>query len=473
MCGISVVINGTDAEVKKMGEAIAHRGTQSGITEIDNIKIWFSLLAITDDEAPMQPFRSGPWTVWMNGFISNYQELARTFKIRMKTNCDTELLAGFIGKFGVDAEKLQVLSGFFAVFVYNEQSKRYYSFTDRYGIKQLYRYQKGETIYFASEIKAILAVQPLEISQKWAEDWVYSLGIMNENTIYEGITRVPCLRFHHPKPIPISYEEAKERLSLLLAKSLDRNKVKGFYDGVFLSGGVDSGILAKKLNPDFCFSMDYQDEQYSEIENIKRNSSGIHFTMICNERLLSLYKNKAVDALDDLKAGSSYTNFALTELATKYCTVLYSGAGGDEVFNGYTHRYNRPIQEVIKRTLVTDDFHPLILYPEITHKQYDWKFLKAVLVVEDRMAGYHTMETRYPLLDNDFVDFALSLPEAYRQNKRILKDISGLDKAVIEGKKRGFSNPYMTNYQWATHALNRKIKYAYRSGSTPEISNNG
>jgi asparagine synthetase B (glutamine-hydrolysing) len=280
---------------------------------------------------------------------------------------------------------------------------------------------------------------------------------MNEHTIYDGVSRVPCLPFPLPMKIGISYREAKERLAFLLAQSMDRNKAWDLHDGVFLSGGVDSGILAAKLSPDFCFSMDYQDEQYSEIENIKRNSSGIHMTLICNQKLFTIYKHQTVDVLDDLKAGSSYTNFALTQLASNHCTVLYSGAGGDEVFQGYTHRYDRTIQDVIKRT----DFRPSISYQEITHAEYDWKFLKAVLVVEDRMAGFHTMETRYPLLDNDFVDFALSLPEAYRQNKRILKDISGLSKEVIEGKKRGFSNPYMTNFEWATFALNKKRKHEH------------
>jgi len=63
------------------------------------------------------------------------------------------------------------------------------------------------------------------------------------------------------------------------------------------------------------------------------------------------------------------------------------------------------------------------------------------------------METRYPLLDNDLVDFALSLPDEYLENKRILKDISGLHPDVIAGKKKGFSNPHFTNDEWAKHCI--------------------
>jgi hypothetical protein len=70
------------------------------------------------------------------------------------------------------------------------------------------------------------------------------------------------------------------------------------------------------------------------------------------------------------------------------------------------------------------------------------------------MSGWHTMETRYPLLDNEFVDFALSLPDEYLNNKRILKDISGLHPDVIKGKKRGFSNPHFTNDEWVEFCKN-------------------
>jgi asparagine synthase (glutamine-hydrolysing) len=461
MCGIAIAINGTDEEVMRMGKALMHRGNISNITKVDNITVWFSLLPITDQTSQMQPYDAGKWVVWMNGFISNYQELARKFKIQLNSNCDTELLAKFIEKEGMYPDKLELLNGFFSVFAYDTEAKNHYAFTDRYGCKQLYKATRGETTYIASEVKSLHAVLPLEISEQGAEDWIYSLGIMNDHTIYEGVKRVMCLPFHHPQPIKISYTQAKDRLAMLLAQSMDRNKVYNLKDGVFLSGGIDSGILANMLNPDFCFSMDYLDEQYSEIENIKKNSAGVHLSLICNQKLFNTYKHVAVDVLDDLKAGSCYTNFALTELASNHCTVLYSGAGGDEVFDGYVHRYGRDINEVIKRTLVTDDFIPLIQYPEITHKQYDWKFLKAVMVVEDRMSGYHTMETRYPLLDNDFVDFALSLPMEYRTGKRILKDISGLHPDVVAGKKRGFSNPYMTNFEWATFALNKKRKHEH------------
>lgn len=448
MCGISAVINGTRNELWLMHSATKHRGKFYDSTGIDNIRVAFSYLPITDLRSPMQPYKSGKYTLWLNGFISNYKELSAKYSIELNTNCDTEFLVKFIGRF--DYSRLSELNGFFAVCCYNGEELK--CFTDRYGIKQLYKYQKGETTFICSEVKGILAACPeIEFDEKAISDWKYSLGIMTDNTIYKGIERVECLPFNKPEKIEISYALAKVRLRELLNISFARNKVESVKDCVFLSGGVDSGILAKYLKPDYCFSMDYQDENFSEIENIKLNSTGIHYAMICNKELFEKYKDKCLNALDDLKAGSCYTNFALTELASKHCTVIYSGAGGDELFDGYTHRYNRLVNQVIKRTDIEGEWY------SISHKEYDWKYLKGILVVEDRMSGFHTMETRYPFLDNDLVDFVLSLHAEYVHDKRILKDVSGLDEKVITGKKKGFSNPYFNNQQWIDHALNSKL----------------
>lgn len=449
MCGIAAVINGTWQELERMAEAQKHRGVKTTFSQVGNMKVAFAYLPITDSSAPEQPFKSGSYTVWLNGYISNYRELAEKYRIPLTTNCDTELLAKFIERF--KGWQLEELNGFFSVLYHDGQNYR--TFTDRYGIKQLYITKNCFTTYIASELKAL--PDTYANNQAAIEDWKYSLGIMNEQTIFLGVKRAKEIPFYFNKhKIELTYEAAVTELTRLWQQSVERNRVtdKRIKTGVLLSGGVDSGMVAKWLQPDYCFSMDYVEPQYSEIENIKLNSTGIHYTMLCNQQLAQEYAPKALHALDDLKAGSCYTNYALTELAAKHCTVLYSGAGGDEVFNGYTHRYNRPINEVIKRTNYSGPDYCM------SHKEYDWAYLQGILVVEDRMSGYHTMETRYPLLDNDFVDFALSLPDEYLQNKRILKDISGLHPQVLSSPKRGFTNPYFTNTEWVDYALKHKLQ---------------
>lgn len=442
MCGISVVINGPVDHVIKMGRSIKHRGIRHDVAHIGNDHVFFSHLPITDQKAISQPFIKGKYQVWLNGYISNYRELAEKYNIDMWTDCDTQVLADFFNLTGFD--KLHELNGFFSIAVFDGS---WHFFTDRYGIKQLYTYTSGETTYVCSELKGIKQVAELELGRDAVDDWEHSLGVMS-GTIFKGVKRIPSLQKPEVKPIEITYEDAKTRLTELLKQSFFRNKTN-LKSGVFLSGGVDSGIIAKWIHPDYSFSMDYKEDKYSEYENIKLNSQGIHYTMICNEDMAKVYSEKALLALDDFKVGSCYTNFALAELASKFCTVLYSGAGGDELFYGYTHRYEKPINDVIKRTDMVGPRY------DITHEEYDWLYLRGILVVEDRMTGYHTMETRYPFLDNDLVDFVLSLPKEYRYNKRILKDVSGLPDQITQGKKRGFSNPYYTNEGWVQFCLNK------------------
>ena len=435
MCGIAAVINGDEYVAASMGAAIHRRGTHSTITSVENLTVYFTHLPITNDDYS-QPCRYKDVTLWLNGYISNWNELCSEFSLIAES--DTELLVWWVSH----KMPLERLNGFFAVLYHDSNGIHY--FTDRYGIKQLYIFKQGRTTYICSEVKGIKAVVNLKVDFDGLQDWNHSLGVMNPNTIYAGVRRVERLPFPKPNKREVDYETAKRELKRLWLQSVERNRYDGA--GCYLSGGVDSGIIAKWLNPKYCFSMDYLNE-LSEVEGIKENSTGIHFTMICNEHFRNEYASKTFNALDDLKAGSCYTNFALAELASKHCKVVYSGAGGDEVFNGYTHRYSRLIEDVIKRA-ETDGKHY-----DVTHKEYDWKFLQAVLVVEDRMGGYHTMETRYPLLDNDFVDYALSLPNEYLDNKRILKDISGLSETVLNGKKRGFSNPHFNNQQWIDLAI--------------------
>ena len=430
MCGISATINGTLKEAAQMAHAIRRRGVHTNQTVIDNLTVSFVHLPITTKEND-QPRTYRKTTVWLNGFISNWKELC--LKYRVIADSDTEYLSWHLSHGKDKAE----LNGFFAVLSYTDGLID--MFTDRYGIKQLYKYTEKGTTYICSEVKGLKAVVDLKVDFDAMEDWEYSLGVMTDNTIYVGVESVECLPFDKPKKIEIDYDKAVSKLRILWEQSIDRNQ----YDnaGVYLSGGVDSGMIANRLKIDYSFSVDYLDNK-SEIENIKLNTEGQHYTMIANDLVGREYPLKTLEALDDFKAGSCYTNFAIAELASKFCKVMYSGAGGDEVFNGYTHRYNRPINDVIKRTSKDGKHY------DITHKEYDWKYLKGILVVEDRMSGYHTMETRYPLLDNDFVDFALSLPDKYLDNKRILKDISGLHPNVVNGKKRGFSNPHFTNEEW-------------------------
>jgi asparagine synthase (glutamine-hydrolysing) len=462
MCGINAVINHPDYSISeqlssKMHQATKHRGTK-GVPEYrNNASTKFNWLRITDESLFVMPNEYNGTIVYMNGFISNFKELAEKYNITLKTNCDIEFLAKFIDMH--NGNKLDELNGFFAIMYWSTLYKDWFFVTDRYGIKQLYTYTENGVTFVSSEVKGILAVCPeIKPSMDAVEDWKTTLGVLNDDTIYSGIKRVKKLPFIIPEKINISYDDAKNELIGLLNQSFERNKYIGS-SGVYLSGGIDSGIIAKWMNPEYCFSVDYVYENFSESDLIKKNSVNAHLSLMVNQEMAKKYSLLTMNALDDFKAGSCYTNFAIAELASNFVKVVYSGAGGDEFFGGYPHRNNKPIENVIARTnYALANINELPDNWNVSHFEYDLKFLAAVLVVEDRMSAYHTMETRYPLLDNDLVNFALSLPDEYVENKKILKDVCGLHPDVINGKKKGFSNPYFTNDDWVDFTLNTLIQ---------------
>ena len=461
MCGINAVINGKPSDAVRMAHATRNRGmvvhTYHHELNGQTFDVAFNYLPITGEKNIEYPVKIGTFRFWLNGYISNYKELQEDYELGNICGTDTEVMAQLltIGILQEQVDKyVKMLNGFFSILIYDEENGEHWTFTDRHGIKKLYRYEHG----ISSEIKGLQALYDIKPTQDCISNWRSTLGIITEDSGYEDVFVVPSV-WHKEiyKYTDITYYEAKLELSRLLHQAFERNKAPGLRTGVLLSGGIDSGILAKYMQPDYCFSMDYEDDFYSEIGNIKLNTQGIHYTIICNRQLADTYAPLAAQCLDELKAGSCYTNYALTELASKFCRVIYSGAGADELFKGYTHRYDKPVEEVAHRSGCTIESHlPMIGYTDMTHAQYDAAYLKGILIVEDRIGGAHAVETRYPFLDNDLVDFVRSLPDEFLENKKILKDVCGLHPDVVNGKKRGFSNPYYTNLEWADYVLKQK-----------------
>lgn len=457
MCGISIIIGDSDRSISKMSNAIKHRGTRTITKQMDNWTACFEWLQLTGKPLDNLPNESDRYIVFLNGFITNHDELSVKYSITNNTGSDIEFLCKYFDCCGI---KTSELNGFFAIAAYDKITRFWYFFTDRYGCKQLYTYNHNGCTYICSEVKGIKAIFPdLKLNKYAVRLWKNTLGVIPTNddqTILEGIKRVPKLRLNIPKKISISYDNAVIKLKELFDKSIERN-TNSIPNGkpvcVYLSGGIDSGMINKKLIDCgfdvLAVSIDYEDTRYSEIERILINgiNNKRHLILQSNEQTKELYSNIAKQFLCDPRVGSCYTNFQAAETASKYCTVAFSGAGGDEFFGGYPHRMNKPIYKVINRTKYARRKNW-----QISHFEYDMLFLSGVLAVEDRVASAYTMETRYPLLDNDLVNFALSLPEEYLVNKRILKDVSGLDEFIINGPKKGFSNPG-TNDDWVNFIL--------------------
>lgn len=375
MCGIAGAIAFTEEGKKyldKIGDAVAalrHRGPDGeGIFRDGNVVLGHTRLAIIDtSDAASQPFTSsdGKFTIVFNGEIFNYRELRAELEkdgVKFRTNSDTEVLLELYRREGTSC--FEMLNGFFAFAVYEKDSGAVRLVRDRYGEKPLYWYYDEHVSIFASELKAILAFGVKDsIDMNSVKAYLHLNYIGGNNTIYKNT-------FNHPvgfwnlmhKDYPflednyydlessssakslLSYSDATARLKQLTESAVQRRLVSDVPLGSFLSGGLDSSIVAAlasrhKSNLE-TFSIGFADEpffdetEYARLVSKHLGTKHHVFSLTNNDLLESLHE--FLNNCDEPFADSSA--LAVNRLAKetrKQVTVALSGDGADELFAGY------------------------------------------------------------------------------------------------------------------------------------------
>ncbi len=295
----------------------------------------------------------------------------------------------------------------------------------------------------------------------------------------------------------------------------------------YLSGGLDSGsitaIASKNINNLLTFTVGFDlssasglELAYDERESAERMSylfGTEHYEMVLKAGDLERSLSAMVWHLEEPRVGQSYPNFYASKLASKFGKVVLAGTAGDELFGGYPWRYyraldnndfehyidnyylywqrlipNRDIRKVfepvwsdVKDVWTRDIFRNVfrehaeqLKRPEdyINHSLYfeAKTFLHSLLIVEDKLGMSHGLETRFPFLDNDLVDFAQTVPvhqklksmtevmrinendlgpkrekyyEKTNDGKLLLRNVLNryVPKDITESKKQGFSAP--------------------------------
>ena len=245
---------------------IAHRGPDhSGWTDTEQGRIGTMRLAVMDPAAGQQPMSRDRVSLVFNGEIYNFKELRTDLEKlghTFRTNSDTEVLLAMYLQHGIDT--LDALVGMFAFAIVDERTGVTVLARDRFGKKPLYYARVGSGLAFASEIKAlrpILAaagVQPA-IRDQGVYDYL-SLGVIPQpDTIFAGIDAlepgshltidadgIRTERWWRPefKTHDVPVREAHERVRELMADSVRLRLRSDVPLGVFLSGGVDSSVIA-------------------------------------------------------------------------------------------------------------------------------------------------------------------------------------------------------------------------------------
>ncbi len=316
-----------------------------------------------------------------NGEIFNFHELKQELLHQgyvFNNQSDTEVILQLYQKEGELA--FSRLNGFFAFVLHDLAQQKTYIVRDRYGIKPLYFYHDYNTLFFASELKALMEFPIPKKLRTASIALFFNLNYLPPNvSIYEQVKPFPIAHYasiqreqlqiqpyYHLKTTPVSklsYSEAQIQLLQLLEDAVKKRLISDVPLGVFLSGGIDSSVIAtlaaKHQKHLKTFSIGFENPLYDETHYARLVAQKAHtehtvFTLKMEE----LYENlfNVLDYLDEPFADASTINFyILSKYTRKQVTVALSGDGADELFGGYMKhlgeykaRQNTPLNLTLK-----------------------------------------------------------------------------------------------------------------------------
>ena len=372
MCGIAGVVsatresNITEAVVREMCDQIIHRGPDDeGILVQDGAGLGMRRLSVIDLSGGHQPVFNEDRSAWIvyNGEIYNFPELRPELEKRghrFYTKCDTEVIIHLYEEMGADC--VQKLRGMFALAIYDQTKRKLILARDRLGKKPLHYALVKDKLYFASEIKSILAVAPqlAEVNSQGLLEYLYFGYVPDPITAFTGIQKLPpghLLEFENGKiairqywdlpqyntHTPKSEEECLEELE---ARLLEATRIRLISDvplGAFLSGGTDSSTIVALMarassGPVKTFSIgftrdDFNESKYARIVAQKFGTE--HHEMILEPDVVQTVEHLTSTLEEPFGDSSMLPTYYVSQMARKHVTVALSGDGGDEVFAGY------------------------------------------------------------------------------------------------------------------------------------------
>ncbi len=332
-------------------------------------------LAILDlSIAGHQPMANEARTVWItyNGEIYNYLELKKELTrrgYRFVSGTDTEVVLYLYEAFG--AACVERLNGMFAFAIWDDRAETLLLARDRFGIKPLYYAEIGQTFAFASEVKALLALEATrrEVNFPALVDYFTFQNTFGEETLFKGIRllepghmlavgRGGITRRRYwdicfePDP-SLREDQCVERLRFLLEDTIRRQLVSDVPVGAYLSGGMDSGAItalaASSISRLMTFTGGFDLTHVSGFEAgfDERKDAEIlsalfgteHYQMVFHAGDLEWALPRVIWAIEDLRVGMCYPYYYTARLASRFVKVVLAGTGGDEIFAGYPWRY--------------------------------------------------------------------------------------------------------------------------------------
>ncbi len=385
MCGIAGVIDiqkgtrakSTEQMIHDMVACIVHRGPdEDGFFVDESVGLGMRRLSIIDLSTGKQPITNADGTllIFFNGEIYNYKELHEELVAKgyaFKTHSDTEVILHMYEAYG--SQMLTRLRGMFTFSIYNTQTKKIFLARDFFGIKPLYYIKKNDSVWaFGSEIKSFLTLPEFipEVNDSAVYNYLSFQYNPCEETFFKGVYKLPpahymeidgntgrahiekywSFEFDPTSMLPetgVQENKTKEDIYNTILDSVEHHMIADVPVGSFLSGGVDSSIIAALMQKIRSTGNSHQKiktftigwDTLTEGVEAKQTSDALgtdHTEIRIHPEEYFDTLPKAVWHFDEPVADPSAIGlYFVAREARKHVTVVLSGEGADELFGGY------------------------------------------------------------------------------------------------------------------------------------------
>lgn len=380
MCGISGIAlsrhrpgDVNQAMLLRMRDVLRHRGPDdAGIFIEGQIGLAHRRLSIVDLVTGHQPMSNADGSVQIvfNGEIYNHADHRPELEARghvYASNSDTETIVHLYEEFG--ARCVDYLRGMFAFAIWNQRTKELFIARDRLGVKPLYYVHANDgSLFFASEIKALLAVGAIRPALNFAAlpDYLANRATSDNTTLFAGVQRLPpghTLRWNDGKVEIACYWDARpgdaaEDGSRSVADYIDEwrelfrasVRLRLMSDvplGLFLSGGIDSSAIAGVMSqmvaePIKTFSVGFNDPEANELDYARLAAQAFrtdhHEVLVEPSDFAAALPHLIWHEDEPLAHSASVPLYFVSQLAQRHVKVVLTGEGSDELLAGY-YRY--------------------------------------------------------------------------------------------------------------------------------------
>lgn len=384
MCGIAGTIDhrasGSEETLASMLSWLQARGPDGVGSYVDGaLAIGMRRLSIIDLEHGWQPLRSldGAIVAFQNGEIYNYRELRRELEgsgFAFMTQSDTEVLAHGYAAWGIEG-LLERLDGMYALAILDRRTDELHLARDPFGEKPLFYAASPGRFAYASQLLAVAALEWVDkaVDDEALNDYLALHYVAGERTLFRGVRRLlpgcrmtlqvanpqPTIKRYYRLPLDARRRVSDDELAKAVEQAVTSRLVADVPVGIFLSGGLDSSVvaaIAARAQPRvMTFSMGFNSAEHDESRHAEflARSCGtdhhtFHFDIDSFETLLPEVASSLDEPLGDQAA---LPLLWLCREASKYVKVVLSGEGADEMFAGYG--YYRKMLPTAPRGLLT------------------------------------------------------------------------------------------------------------------------